>query len=185
MFGGFPCGSCRSHLWSHAAVRVPSFAPWSLVLVRNRARHLASISSSSRPPSSFLRCRVDRGTQNIVPFQMNHVIAIASCLTLSFETGKICAMCHILASRKACTYWMRWVRHKSLPYTSLAIALTCPVTLVQLLFPDCPTELENWNPRMVISVQYGISIMFTVASHEPAAIAFDFRMFRHAPVASW
>ena len=84
--------------------RVPSFAPWSLILVRNRARHLSSISSSSRPPSSFLRCRVDRGTRNIVPVQMNHAIAIASCLTCSFVTGKIYAMCHILASRKACTY---------------------------------------------------------------------------------
>jgi len=38
---------------------------------------------------------------------------------------------------------------------------------------------------MVISVQYGMPIMFTVVSHEPAAIAFDFRMFNHASVASW
>jgi len=27
MFGGFPSGFRRFHLWSHAAVRVPSFAP--------------------------------------------------------------------------------------------------------------------------------------------------------------
>jgi hypothetical protein len=93
-FGGFPSGFRRSHRWSHAVVRVPSFAPWSLILVRNKARHLASISSSSRPPSSLLCCRVDIGTQNIVPFQMNHIIAFASYLTCSFEMGKfvLCAI---------------------------------------------------------------------------------------------
>jgi len=104
MFGGFPSGFRRFHRWNHAAVSVPSYAPWSIILVRNIARYLASISSSSRPPSSFLRCRVDRGTRNIVPFEMNHTIAVASSLTCSFETGKICAMCSILASKKACTY---------------------------------------------------------------------------------
>ena len=75
------------------------------------------------------------------------------------------------------------MRHKSRPYTSLAIALTCLVTLVQLLFPDRPTVLENWNPRMVISVQYGMFIMFTVVLQAPPTIAFDFRMFTRAPVA--
>jgi hypothetical protein len=36
---------------------------------------------------------------------------------------------------------------------------------------------------MVISGQYGVSNMFIDASHEPAAIALDFRMFKQAPVA--
>ena len=36
---------------------------------------------------------------------------------------------------------------------------------------------------MVISVQYGMSIMLTVVFHELAAIALDFSMFNHAPLA--
>jgi len=152
MFGGFPSGFHRSHRWTHAAVRVPS---------------------------SLLRCRVDIGTRNIVPYQMNHTIVIASCLTCSFQMGNICAMCRILASRKVCTYWIRWMRHTSRPY----ISLTCPATLVQLLFPDWSTVLENWNARMVISLQYGMFIMFTVVFQAPAVIAFDFRMFTRAPFA--
>jgi len=75
------------------------------------------------------------------------------------------------------------MRNKFRPYISLAIALTCPVTLVQMFFPDWSNVLETWNPRMVISVQLGICIMFTVVFYEPAAIAFDFRMFKHAPAA--
>jgi len=71
-----------------AGARVPSFVLWSVILVRNRARHLASTFSSSRLLPSLLRCRVDRGTWNSVTFQMNHSIAVASCLTCSSETGK-------------------------------------------------------------------------------------------------
>ena len=78
---------------------------------------------------------------------------------------------------------MRWVWHKSRPYTNFAIASTCPVTLVQLLLPDWPTVLENWKHMMVISVQYGMFIMFTVVFQEPVAISFDFRVFKYAPVA--
>ena len=36
---------------------------------------------------------------------------------------------------------------------------------------------------MVISVQYGMSIMLTAVFQEPAAIALDFLMFKLAPVA--
>ena len=183
MLGGFPCGSRKSHRWSHAAGTVPSFTPWSRILVRNRARHLSSISSISRPPYSLLCCRVERGTRNIVSFQMNHTIAVASCLTCSLETEKICAMYYILANKYTCAYLMRWVWHKSRPYTNFAIASTCPVTLVQLLLPDWPTVLENWKHMMVISVQYGMFIMFTVVFQEPVAISFDFRVFKYAPVA--
>jgi len=61
--------------------------------------------------------------------------------------------------------------------------LTCPVNLVQLLFPDWPTVLENWKSRMVISAQYGMSIMINVVFQEPVAINLDFRMFKHVPVA--
>ena len=75
------------------------------------------------------------------------------------------------------------MRHTSRPYISLAIALICPVTLVQLLFPDRPTVLENWNPKMVISVQYGMFIVFTIVFQALAAIYFDFRMFTRVPVA--
>jgi len=42
--------------------------------------------------------------------------------------------------------------------------------------------LENWKHKMVISVQYGMSIMLTVVFQEPAAIALDLRIFKHAPV---
>ena len=72
----------------------PHLPYWSSNLVRNRARHLASISSRCRPPSSLLRCTVDRRTRNIVPFHMNGTVAVASCLTCFFETGKLCALCH-------------------------------------------------------------------------------------------
>jgi hypothetical protein len=34
-----------------------------------------------------------------------------------------------------------------------SVVLTFHIMLVHLLFTDWPTALENWNPRMVISVQ--------------------------------
>ena len=77
----------------------------------------------------------------------------------------------------------RRARIECVEYTSLAIVLTCPATFVLLFFPDWLTVLEIWKPRMVISVQCGMSIMLTVVFQEPAAIALDFRMFKHAPVA--
>jgi len=75
------------------------------------------------------------------------------------------------------------VRHRYLLYTSLASARTCPVTFVQLVFPDCAIELVKLMPRMVMSGQEGMSIMLIAVSHEPVANALDFRMFKLAPVA--
>jgi len=78
---------------------------------------------------------------------------------------------------------MRCVKHRSLPYRSLAWALTFLVTLDQVTFPDRATVLVNLKPSMVISGQYGISNKFIDVSHEPAAMALDFRMFKQALVA--
>jgi hypothetical protein len=106
---------------------------------------------------------------------------VKSCRSRSFEAGKIFAVCHILKSKKVCTYWRRCVGHRSLPYTSLARALTFLVTLDQVTFPDRATVLVNLKPSMVISGQYGMSNMFIDVSHEPDAMALDFRMFKQAP----
>jgi len=92
-------------------------------------------------------------------------------------------VCRILESKRVCTYWMRCVRHRSLPNTFLARALTFPVTLDRVTFLDRATVLVNLKPSMVISGQYGMSSMLIDIFHEPAIMALDFRMFKQAPVA--
>lgn len=66
---------------------------------------------------------------------------------------------------------------------SLASALTFPVTLDQVKFPDRAIVLVNLKPIMVISGHCGMSIIFIDLSHEPATKALDFRMFKQTPFA--
>jgi len=112
MFGGLSLGARRSHIRSHATVNVSFLFPCALNLVRKSVRHLAAMSIRPRPPLSVWRCRVDRGTRRIAAFRRYHM-AVASCLTCSFGIGKSCAVCHILASKSVCTYWIRCVRQVS------------------------------------------------------------------------
>jgi hypothetical protein len=95
--------------------------------------------------------------------------------------GKTLWCVPFLANKKARTYLMCWVRRKSRPYTCLAIALTGHATLFHLPLKDCPSMLEHWNHRMVVSIH--TSVLFPVVFHEPAAISFDFLMLNHAPFA--
>jgi len=183
MFGGLSLGARRSHTWSHAAVKLPFLSPWALNLVRKSVRYLAAMSIRPRPPFSVRRCRVESVTCWIAPFQMYRDMAVASFHTCSFGTVKSCVICHILASKWVYTYWIRCVRHSSLPYTSLASDQTCPVTLVQLVFPDCAIELVKLKPRTVMSGNYGMPIMLIAVSHKSVANALDFPMFKLAPVA--
>jgi hypothetical protein len=109
-------------------------------------------------------------------------IAVNSCRSCFFGVGKICAVCHILESEKVCTYCIHCFRHRSLPYASLARILTFPVALEQVTFPERASVLVNLKPSMVISGYYGMSSIFIDVSLEPTAIAFDFRVFKQAPV---
>ena len=60
---------------------------------------------------------------------------------------------------------MRCVKHGSVVYASVAIALNFPVTLTQLVFfPDWATVLLKQYPRMVSSEEKAMSIIFIVVS---------------------
>jgi len=71
----------------------------------NSALHLASPLYMFQPPSFFSRCRVERGTRNISPCHMNHVIVVLTHLMASFGGGEICVTYQILA-RSCCTNWI-------------------------------------------------------------------------------
>jgi hypothetical protein len=85
-------------------------------------------------------------------------------------------------SWRAERYWILCFRHRPRPYASVAGTLTFPVALDQVKFPERSTALVNLKPSMVISRQYGMSSMIIDVSHEPAATALDFTMFKQAPV---
>lgn len=143
---GFVLGDSKDHTLSHSAVCDPLLCPWAQNLTRRKARHLAATSMKSIPPSSAWRCKVDRGTLKIASRHMYQDIAVKSCSTCSIGVGKIRAVCHILESRKVCTYWILHFRHRSRPYASLARAVTFPFVLDQVTFPERATALVNLKP---------------------------------------
>ena len=108
------------------------------------------MSSKPQSPCLFGLCNVDMGTLNVVPYHIHHAMAVDNCRVHVVGAGNTWAVCHILARRLVCTHLMRCERQKSLPYVSVACALTLPVTIAQLLFIDCSTVFVKVTPRIFL-----------------------------------
>jgi len=99
-----------------------------------RARNFAAMSSNANSPCGLGFYSVVKGTLNVAPCQMYHVIAVVNYRVYVAGAGRICAVYQMVAKREVSTYRTLCARHRSLPYTCLAFAVTLRVICAQ---PPC------------------------------------------------
>ena len=172
-------GPSRFHSRSHVTVAELFFILCTHIRPIRRARHFASMSIKPKPSCLFGFLIVDIGSRNVAPFHMYHAIAVVNRRVHVVGAGNTWAVCHIVAKGML-------VRNESVVRglsSSRLCTLTGPVTFAQLLFIECSMVLAKGTPRIFISAWYDTFNLYVDALQPPTANAFDFRVFRRAPVA--
>ena len=106
---GFAMAEQEVHTSSHSAVSDTHFLSWVRSVLRKRTCHLTT-SIDTITSFYYRRYKVERSTLKTAPCHIDNEIAVRSCLSCSGGVEAVCGVCHILESRQAYIYCMRFFK---------------------------------------------------------------------------